>query len=188
MIFSSNKLVKSGENMNTTIRSLGLFSIIALLSACSTTTTPSVEVAKQPTTSNAEIKSVNVIPQSAAYDPIKDPKSPVYNKKSIYFDFDQYVISSKDTEFLQAHANYLKANKAKNVNILIQGNTDERGTAEYNLALGQSRSDSVRKALTLLGVESSQIEAISLGKEKPTKIGHDEESWKENRRADIVYK
>ena len=74
------------------------------------------------------------------------------------------------------------------MNILIQGNTDERGTAEYNLALGQSRSDSVRKALTLLGVESSQIEAISLGKEKPTKIGHDEESWKENRRADIVYK
>jgi peptidoglycan-associated lipoprotein len=172
--------------MRVIIRTFGLLGVIAVLSACSTTQPP-VE-ATTPVTSNTEVKSVNVAPQSVAYDPIKDPKSPVYNKKSIYFDFDQYTISSKDTEFLQAHASYLNVNKAKKVNIVIQGNTDERGTTEYNLALGQKRSESVRKALTLLGVESSQMEAVSFGKEKPAKEAHNEESWKENRRADIVYK
>jgi peptidoglycan-associated lipoprotein len=172
--------------MYTNLRILFLFCVIAVLTACSATKPP-VE-ATTSAISNSEVKSVNVTPHSVTYDPIKDPKSSVYNKKSIYFDFDQYSISSKDTEFLQAHANYLNVNKAKKVNIVIQGNTDERGTAEYNLALGQKRSESIRKALTLLGVNSSQIEAISFGKEKPVKDGHNEESWKENRRADIVYK
>jgi peptidoglycan-associated lipoprotein len=171
--------------MNTNYRILSIVGMIAVLSACSATKPP---VEDTTTATSAEVKSVSVDPQGVTYDPIKDPKSPVYNKKSIYFDFDQYTISSKDTEFLQAHANYLNTNKAKKVNIVIQGNTDERGTAEYNLALGQKRSESIRKALTLLGVNSSQIEAISFGKEKPVKDGHNEESWKENRRADIVYK
>jgi len=86
---------------------------------------------------------------------------------------------------LQAHAQYLKAHPERHV--LIQGNTDERGTSEYNLALGQRRAEAVRRALSLMGVPDSQMEAVSLGKEKPVALGHDEASWAQNRRADLVY-
>ncbi|MNX83448.1 Outer membrane protein P6 precursor [compost metagenome] len=86
---------------------------------------------------------------------------------------------------LQAHSQYLGANKGRK--ILIQGNTDERGTSEYNLALGQKRAEAVRRSLSSLGVPESQMEAVSLGKEKPKATGHDEASWAENRRADIAY-
>jgi peptidoglycan-associated lipoprotein len=86
---------------------------------------------------------------------------------------------------LMAHANYLKQNTAQK--IIIQGNTDDRGTTEYNLALGQRRSDAVRKQLALLGVSDSQMEAVSFGKEKPKADGNNEAAWAENRRADIVY-
>jgi peptidoglycan-associated lipoprotein len=82
----------------------------------------------------------------------------------------------------------LRDNKDKKANIVIQGNTDERGTTEYNLALGQKRSEAVKKSLSLLGVDASQVEAVSFGKEKPKAVGSNEEAWKENRRADIVYK
>jgi peptidoglycan-associated lipoprotein len=86
---------------------------------------------------------------------------------------------------VEAHAKYLAANKGRK--ILIQGNTDERGGREYNLALGQKRAEAVRKALSLLSVPESQMEAVSLGKEKPKATGSDEASWAENRRSDIVY-
>ena len=79
----------------------------------------------------------------------------------------------------------MKANPQQK--IIIQGNTDERGTAEYNLALGQRRSDAVRKSLNLMGVSESQMEAVSFGKEKPKAEGDNEAAWAENRRADIVY-
>jgi peptidoglycan-associated lipoprotein len=71
--------------------------------------------------------------------------------------------------------------------VLIQGNTDERGTSEYNLALGQKRAEAVRRAMSLMGVPDQQMEAVSLGKEKPLATGHDEASWAQNRRADLVY-
>lgn len=71
--------------------------------------------------------------------------------------------------------------------MLIQGNTDERGTSEYNLALGQKRAEAVRRAMGLLGVADSQMEAVSLGKEKPMATGHDEAAWAQNRRGDLVY-
>ncbi len=86
---------------------------------------------------------------------------------------------------LSAHASYLKANAKQK--IIIQGNTDERGTAEYNLALGQRRSDAVRKSLNLMGVSDDQMEAVSFGKEKPKAEGDNEAAWAQNRRADIVY-
>jgi peptidoglycan-associated lipoprotein len=86
---------------------------------------------------------------------------------------------------LMAHANYLKQNTAQK--IIIQGNTDDRGTTEYNLALGQRRSDAVRKQLALLGVADNQMEAVSFGKEKPKADGNNEAAWAENRRADLVY-
>ena len=87
--------------------------------------------------------------------------------------------------FLEAHAKWLAANPE--VKIVIQGNTDERGGREYNLALGQKRSEAVLQRLQLLGIPSSRIEAVSFGKEKPIALGHSEEAWAQNRRADIVY-
>ena len=103
----------------------------------------------------------------------------------MYFDLNEYIVQSKYQKTLSAHASYLKANPKQK--IIIQGNTDERGTAEYNLALGQRRSDAVRKSLNLMGVSDDQMEAVSFGKEKPKAEGDNEAAWAENRRADIVY-
>jgi peptidoglycan-associated lipoprotein len=117
-------------------------------------------------------------------DELNNPNSPLA-KRSVYFDFDSYAVKDEYQSLLQAHAQYLKTHPERHV--LIQGNTDERGTSEYNLALGQKRAEAVRRALSLMGVPDSQMEAVSLGKEKPVATGHDEESWAQNRRADLVY-
>lgn len=116
--------------------------------------------------------------------PWNDPKSPLF-EKSVYFGFDEYTVQTKYQKMLSAHASYLKANTKQK--IIIQGNTDDRGTAEYNLALGQRRSDAVRKSLNLMGVSDNQMEAVSFGKEKPKAQGSNEAAWQENRRADIAY-
>ena len=117
-------------------------------------------------------------------DELNNPNSPLA-KRSVYFDFDSYEVKSDYTQLLQAHAQYMKSHPDRHV--LIQGNTDERGTSEYNLALGQKRADAVRRALATYGVPDAQMEAVSLGKEKPLASGHDEASWAQNRRADILY-
>jgi peptidoglycan-associated lipoprotein len=122
--------------------------------------------------------------QQVNVDELNNPNSPLA-KRSIYFDFDSYAVKDDYQPLLQAHAQYLKGHPQRHV--LIQGNTDERGTSEYNLALGQKRAEAVRRALALLGVNDSQMEAVSLGKEKPVATGHDEASWAQNRRADLVY-
>ncbi|MGY2487025.1 peptidoglycan-associated lipoprotein Pal [Cupriavidus sp. CP313] len=124
-----------------------------------------------------------VTPVTAA-DPLNDPNSPLA-KRSVYFDFDSYSVKSDYQGMLGAHAKYLGGNQGRK--ILIQGNTDERGTSEYNLALGQKRAEAVRRSLASMGVPDTQMEAVSLGKEKPKAAGHDEASWAENRRADINY-
>ena len=104
---------------------------------------------------------------------------------SIYFGFDQAVIDDQFESVLVAHAEFLKANPELTVE--IQGNCDERGSREYNIALGQRRAFSVKRALELLGVKGHRIEPVSFGSEKPVAFGHNEESWRLNRRADIVY-
>lgn len=123
-----------------------------------------------------------------SYDPISDPKTSVYGKRSIFFEFDSYTIDPKYASTIAAHANYLKTFHAQKADIIIQGNTDDRGTAEYNLALGQKRSESVKRALIAQGVNESQVEAVSFGKEKPLNPAQTEAAFKENRRADIVYR
>lgn len=125
-----------------------------------------------------------VAPVNVATDPLNDPNSPLA-KRSVYFDFDSYSVKPEYQSVLNSHAQYLGTNKSRR--ILIQGNTDERGTSEYNLALGQKRAEAVRQSLATMGVPDSQMEAVSLGKEKPKATGHDEASWAENRRADINY-
>lgn len=105
-------------------------------------------------------------------------------KHSIYFDYNQYSVKDEYQSVLEADANYLNAHSA--LKVTLQGNTDDRGSAEYNLALGQRRADAVRKALNLLGVSQGQMEAISFGKEKPRATGDDDAARAENRRVDIV--
>jgi peptidoglycan-associated lipoprotein len=116
--------------------------------------------------------------------PWNDPSSPLF-QRSVYFELNEYTVQTKYQKQLSAHANFLKANPKQK--IIIQGNTDERGTAEYNLALGQRRSDAVRQSLNLMGVSDGQMEAVSFGKEKPKAEGDNEAAWAENRRADIIY-
>jgi peptidoglycan-associated lipoprotein len=125
-----------------------------------------------------------VQPVDVSRDPLNDPNSPLA-KRSVYFDFDSYSVKQDYQGMLTEHAKYLGSNKGRK--ILIQGNTDERGTSEYNLALGQKRAEAVRRSLGSMGVPDTQMEAVSLGKEKPKASGHDEASWAENRRADINY-
>jgi peptidoglycan-associated lipoprotein len=118
-------------------------------------------------------------------DPFNDPNSPLY-KKSVFFDFDSFVVKSEFQPVVEAHGKYLAS--TKNRRIVIEGNTDERGGREYNLALGQKRAEAVKQRLMLLGATDSQIETVSFGKEKPRAMGSNEEAWAQNRRADIVYK
>jgi len=160
----------------------------ALLSACSSTKVaepaPVVEkpVAQAPTpqADNREIRPV----ETPTVDPLNDPKGVLANR-SVYFDFDSYAVRADGKPVVENHSAYLTKNTQRKV--LIQGNTDERGGTEYNLALGQKRAEAVRKSMAALGVSDGQMEAVSLGKEKPKATGHDEAAWAENRRADIVY-
>ena len=118
-------------------------------------------------------------------DPFTDPNNPL-SKKSVYFDFDSFVVKSDFQPLVEAHGKYLAANSGRQIK--IEGNTDERGGREYNLALGQKRAEAVKQRLLLMGARDAQIETVSFGKEKPRALGSTEEAWAQNRRADIVYK
>jgi peptidoglycan-associated lipoprotein len=106
-------------------------------------------------------------------------------RRSIYYDLDQFDVRDEYRGLVEAHAKYLRENPS--ARILIQGNTDERGSREYNVGLGQRRSDGVKKMLVLLGARENQIESVSLGEEKPQAEGHSEDAWSKNRRSDILY-
>lgn len=116
--------------------------------------------------------------------PLRDPNN-ILSKRSVYFDFDSYVVRDEFKPLVEAHARYLQSNR--NARMTIQGNADERGSHEYNLALGQRRADAVKRMMTLIGATDGQVETVSFGKEKPRNQGHDEVAWAENRRDDMVY-
>jgi peptidoglycan-associated lipoprotein len=134
-------------------------------------------VTKAPTTGT--IKS-----QTVAANPLTDPGN-ILSKRSVHFDYDSSVVKEEFKPMVTAHARFLTDNRGRRV--VIQGNTDERGSREYNIALGQRRADSVKKMMTLLGATDSQIETVSFGEEKPRASGSSESAYAENRRADIVY-
>lgn len=117
-------------------------------------------------------------------DQLNDP-SGLLSERTIFFDYDSFTIRDEFRAMVEAHAQYLTANPDRR--IVLQGNTDERGAREYNLALGQKRSEAVRRALAALGVTDQQVEAISFGEERPRNYGQSEEAFAENRRVDIVY-
>jgi peptidoglycan-associated lipoprotein len=104
----------------------------------------------------------------------------------VYFDYDSFAIRPEFQSLIEAHAKYIKSSANKKV--VIEGHTDERGGREYNLALGQKRAEAVRRALALLGVADSQVEAVSFGKEKPAVLGSSEAAMEKNRRAEISYR
>ena len=104
----------------------------------------------------------------------------------VYFDYDSFAIRPEFQPLIEAHARFMKADK--NRKVVVEGHTDERGGREYNLALGQKRSEAVRRALGLLGVPESQLEAVSFGKEKPAMVGLTEAAMEKNRRAEISYR
>lgn len=131
----------------------------------------------QPSTAPAQQKSV-------AMDPLHDPNN-ILSKRSIYYDFDKSIIRDEYRSLVEAHAHYLVGNRSARTT--IQGNCDERGSREYNLALGQRRADAVKNAMTVLGAAKSQIETVSFGKEKPRCTEHNESCWSQDRRSDVVY-
>jgi peptidoglycan-associated lipoprotein len=117
-------------------------------------------------------------------DPLNDPAN-ILAKRSLYYPFDVSAVQDADKPIVQAHAKYLSEHPDHKVR--VEGNADERGSNEYNLALGQRRADGVKKLLELGGAKASQIETVSYGEEKPKATGHDETSWSQNRRSDIKY-
>jgi len=173
---------------------------IALLAACSSTPTSEQEGAAVEDRSSATVAAPQkpqkpqiqttgpvtkpLADKALSGNPLKDPAN-ILSKRSVYFELDSNVVRDEFKPLVQAHARYLQQNRAQKVT--VQGNTDERGSREYNLALGQRRADAVKQMMQLLGAQADQIETVSFGEEKPKAAGSDEKSWAENRRADIVY-
>ena len=114
-----------------------------------------------------------------------NPRSLISKERSVYFDFDQFVIKASDGPLIERQGKYLASNRT--LAIRVEGNADERGGREYNLALGQKRADAVVRALKVFGVGDKQLEAVSFGSEKPAIQGHDEVAWAQNRRVDLAY-
>ena len=152
-----------------------MFSVAIVLAAAAACT-------KEPppaTTSNTGFGSEQTTPRSSG----TGGDSSMF--RTIYFDFDSSTLTADARSGLKANADYLKSNSS--VAVVIEGNTDERGSAEYNLALGNKRAEAVQRALRLLGVKDTQMEPLSWGEEKPRAGGHEESAWAQNRRVDIVY-
>jgi peptidoglycan-associated lipoprotein len=173
--------------MNTKL--IALAAPLALAAACST------QPVAEPSASQAQPAARAPSPQAAVHpapppravsgNAMKAPMATKAAKRSVYYDFDKFDIKPAELPTVEANARYLRDLQA--VKVRIEGNADERGSREYNLALGQKRAESVMKAMRLLGVPESRMESVSHGAEKPRSSGHDEQSWSENRRSDIVY-
>jgi peptidoglycan-associated lipoprotein len=144
---------------------------VALLSACSSTKLDNVSDAKS---SVASVVADHLNPNSA-----------ISKERSVYFDFDKFDIKADQAAVVERQGKYLAANAG--VKVRVEGNADERGGREYNLALGQKRAEAVVRGLKAYGVKDGQAEPVSFGSEKPKAAGHDEAAWAQNRRADVAY-
>jgi len=162
-----------------------------ILAACETTPTatdqkPPAGTATPGTPQQPGVSGIDLTnkPGASGINPLKDPNN-ILSKRSVYFDFDKFDVKEEYRPIVEAHANYLRQNPG--AKMLIQGNADERGSREYNVGLGQRRSDAVKNMLKLLGVRDAQIEAVSLGEEKPSCAERTEDCWAKNRRDDMLY-
>ncbi|MEQ1600294.1 MAG: peptidoglycan-associated lipoprotein Pal [Methylophilaceae bacterium] len=173
---------------------IGSVLLSLLLGACSSSPIkdlPKVED-KSPASANAGVApeasgaqtSGQASDSSSSVNPLKDPNN-ILSKRSVYFDFDKYEVKSEYRPVVDAHAKYLLEHPAAKVT--LQGNCDDRGSREYNLALGQRRSVAVKKVLNLSGVQDKQIETVSYGEEKAHTNCADETCFAQDRRADVFY-
>jgi len=126
-----------------------------------------------------------IINTTVTLPPYLDPKSSISTARSIYFALDDYSVSSDFNALVERQGRFLAS--SPKIAVKIEGNADERGGAECNLALGQKRAEAVLRALRIYGAEDSQMEAVSWGDTKPKAPGHDEAAWAQNRRADLQY-
>lgn len=115
---------------------------------------------------------------------LDEPDSPL-SSRVIYFDYDSAKVTDDSMAILEAHGNFIASNG--NVSVRLEGHADERGSREYNIALGDRRAQSVRRILLFQGTSSEQLETISYGEEQPAEIGHDDSAWSKNRRVELVY-
>ena len=160
--------------------------LVSLLAACASD--KPAEVASAPVAPTETAAPVAEAPKEVApvaADPLNDPSS-ILAKRSAFFDFDKSAVKEADKPVVQAHGQYLSSQADRKV--VVEGNADERGSSEYNLALGNRRAESVKKMLVVSGAKASQVSTVSFGEEKPRASGHNEAAWSQNRRADIVYK
>ncbi|HEX5803047.1 MAG TPA: peptidoglycan-associated lipoprotein Pal [Azospira sp.] len=157
-----------------------------LIAGCSSTPDTGAEQAGAPVEGRDGVKTVTTTGVGGVQLPpeLTDPKS-ILSKRSVYFDYDKFEIKPEYKDLVAAHAKFLVNNRQ--FKMLIQGHTDERGSREYNIALGQKRADAVKKALVLLGAREDQVESVSLGEEKPSCVEQSEACWSKNRRGDMLY-
>jgi len=160
--------------------------LVNLLVACASEKPqePVAAAAPEPVPVVVPTESAAAEPAPVAIDPLNDPAN-ILSKRSVYYPFDVSAVQEADKPIVLAHAKYLSEHSDRKVR--LEGNADERGSNEYNLALGQRRADGVKKMLELGGAKASQIETVSYGEEKPKATGHDEASWSQNRRTDLNY-
>jgi peptidoglycan-associated lipoprotein len=172
-------------------KTLAIAAIAAFLAGCQSTpvTEPGAPVEdKSATTPGTGTDTAPIRPDgrdsSRDMSPLKDPKS-ILSKRSVFFDYDSDQIKEEFKPMVEAHARYLRENRS--ARMLVQGNADERGSREYNLALGQRRAEALKRTLVLLGATEPQIESVSLGEEKPRCSEATESCWAQNRRDDMLY-
>lgn len=165
-----------------------LVSVVSVLAGCASGVkldgAPVEDRAGAATSGVAALDARNLAGMNAGAGGIKPGPAGVSNV--VYFDYDSFVVKPEFQSVLEAHARFLKANK--NLRANLEGHTDERGGREYNLALGQKRSEAVRRSLSVLGISDDQMEAVSFGKEKPAAQGADEAAFAKNRRTEIIYR
>ena len=164
--------------------SLSIF-LISMLAACASDKPAEVATAPAPAEAPAAAPETAQAAAPVATDELNDVNS-ILSKRSAFFDFDKSVVKSEDKAMVEAHGKYL--GEHGNRSVVVEGNTDERGSSEYNLALGNRRATAVKKMLVVSGAKASQVSTISYGEEKPRATEHNEAAWSQNRRADIVYK
>jgi len=173
---------------------IALLAVAGAVAACSSTPTTDQNVSQAqqtpPRVSNetkpATPPTTSAASSSSTAGATVPATNPMMAKRSVYFDYDSSAVKNEYRPVISAHAQNLSQNRTRHMT--IQGNTDERGSREYNLALGQRRADAVKQGLTLLGAPGTQIETISFGEEKPQSEGGSEAAFTQNRRADIIYR
>lgn len=166
-----------------------VLSVAALLSACGSAPVKTTQITSAPASTDAKPEapapSARPVAQVVAKPAYLDASNPISQKRSVFFDYDNFLVKGEYHDLIEMHGKFLSSNPK--VSIRVEGNADERGSAEYNLALGQKRAQALVKALKVFGVRDDQMEAISWGEEKPMDAAHTEAAYAKNRRADIVY-